>query len=528
MKRRILSCIMILSIAFSLIGVLPVAAADVTYEVTGGMIYFDAATGTVTDCDTTVTAAVIPEEIYGVKVTAIGNSAFRDCRQLTSVTVPAGVTAIEDRAFQDTKSLSEITLSRGLQSIGEWSFYGSGLPAIQLPDTLQSIGWLGFAECRNLKRLVIPDSVTALGKNLCTDCYSLESVVIGENVPLIPDASFTKCRELKTITLGSSIKSIGAGAFRYCTNLQQMILPEGVETIYNTAFQNCESLKYIYIPDSVSSIGHNAFDYCTGLTQLVFPKSLTIIEERLLRGCTALKKVGIPIGINLVKLSAFSGCSALSDVYYGGDLSAWTAIEVKEYNNPLSAAKLHLNSELEQTPPVEIPFVDVPENAFYSEPVSWALEFNITKGLDETHFAPDATCTRGQVVTFLWRAAGSPKPRGTNNPFKDVKKGAFYYNAVLWAVENKITSGTTKTTFSPDDGCTRGQVVTFLWRAKGSPNPAGTNNPFNDVKKGAFYYNAVLWAVQNKITSGMTKTTFAPNATCTRGQIVTFLYRDKT
>ena len=174
-------------------------------------------------------------------------------------------------------------------------------------------------------------------------------------------------------------------------------------------------------------------------------------------------------------------------------------------------------------------FSDVKSNAYYAKPVAWAVENEITNGTSPTTFSPDATCTRGQVVTFLWRAAGSEKPTSSESPFVDVKStkaAPFYYDAVLWAVENKITSGTSKTTFSPNDGCTRGQVVTFLWRAAGSPEPKNKTNPFKDVKEGSFYYKAVLWAVENEITKGTSSTTFAPEATCTRGQIVTFLYRD--
>jgi hypothetical protein len=157
--------------------------------------------------------------------------------------------------------------------------------------------------------------------------------------------------------------------------------------------------------------------------------------------------------------------------------------------------------------------------------VLWAVEKDITKGIDDTHFAPDTTCNRGQVVTFLWRAAGCPEPTSAHNPFTDVQEGKFYYKAVLWAVEMGITNGTSATTFSPNDQCTRGQVATFLWRTLGEPNASSGGNPFTDVKEGKFYYDAVLWAVESGVTNGMDATHFAPNDSCTRGQIVTFLYR---
>ena len=169
-------------------------------------------------------------------------------------------------------------------------------------------------------------------------------------------------------------------------------------------------------------------------------------------------------------------------------------------------------------------FVDVATGSYYEEAVDWAVENGITKGTTATTFSPNATCTRAQAVTFLWRAAGSPEPETRAMPFADVPVGSYYYDAVLWAVENGITKGTSDTTFSPNMTCTRAQIVAFLWRSEKSP-AAGTANPFADVKSTAYYADAVLWAVKENITKGTTNTTFSPDADCTRAQIVTFLYR---
>jgi uncharacterized repeat protein (TIGR02543 family) len=171
-------------------------------------------------------------------------------------------------------------------------------------------------------------------------------------------------------------------------------------------------------------------------------------------------------------------------------------------------------------------FVDVATGSYYEDAVDWAVENGITKGTDDTHFSPDGICTRAQAVTFLWRAAGSPEPETRTMPFTDVPVGSYYYDAVLWAVENGITKGTSDTTFSPNMTCTRAQIVTFLWRSEKSP-AAGRANPFADVKSDAYYADAVLWAVKENITKGTTSTTFSPNADCTRAQIVTFLWRCK-
>ena len=170
------------------------------------------------------------------------------------------------------------------------------------------------------------------------------------------------------------------------------------------------------------------------------------------------------------------------------------------------------------------PFTDVPAGSYYEDAVIWAVDKGITTGTSATTFNPNGICTRAQAVTFLWRAAGSPAAKSAVMPFTDVKAGSYCYDAVLWAVEQGITKGTSETMFSPDATCTRAQIVTFLWRSQKSP-AAGTANPFTDVKASAYYADAVLWAVKEDVTKGTTNTTFSPDATCTRAQIVTFIYR---
>ena len=171
------------------------------------------------------------------------------------------------------------------------------------------------------------------------------------------------------------------------------------------------------------------------------------------------------------------------------------------------------------------PFADVPADSFYYEPVLWALENGITTGASATTFNPDGPCLRAQVVTFLWRAEGQPALTHYNNPFTDVGPNDFFFVPVQWAVAEGITNGTSATTFGSYDNCNRAAVVTFLWRAAGCPEPKAVNNPFVDVKTTDFFYKAVLWAVENGITNGVDATHFGPAAGCNRAQVVTFLYR---
>lgn len=171
-------------------------------------------------------------------------------------------------------------------------------------------------------------------------------------------------------------------------------------------------------------------------------------------------------------------------------------------------------------------FTDMPACGNWAHtPIDWAVSGGITNGTSATTFGPGDTCTRGQIVTFLWRSAGQPAPKSHTCAFTDVKSSDYYYNAILWAVENGITNGTGAATFDPNSNCTRGQIVTFLWRAKGEPKPSSSVNPFADVKSGDYCRNAVLWAVKQGITNGTGKTTFGPNESCTRAQAVAFLYR---
>ena len=168
-------------------------------------------------------------------------------------------------------------------------------------------------------------------------------------------------------------------------------------------------------------------------------------------------------------------------------------------------------------------FRDVKSKDYFADAVVWAVQKGVTEGTAVDRFSPAGTCTRAQFVTFLWRAAGNPKPAG-KTPFADVPAGRYFSEAVAWAAEKGITDGTGKTTFSPNATLTRAQVVTFLWRYAGSPK-AGSAAAFGDVKSGAYYAAAVAWAVEKGVTDGTGKTTFSPARACTRAETVTFLYR---
>ena len=196
-----------------------------------------------------------------------------------------------------------------------------------------------------------------------------------------------------------------------------------------------------------------------------------------------------------------------------------------KYTFTMPASKVTVEAAFKASAPTgKNPFVDVPAGSYYEDAVIWAVGKGITTGTSATTFNPNGICTRAQAVTFLWRAAGSPAAKSGAMPFADVKAGSYYYDAVLWAVEQGITKGTSDTMFSPDATCTRAQIVTFLWRANGSPAVSG-NSAFTDVAADAYYAAAVTWAEKNDITGGIGGGLFGSNNNCTRAQIVTFIYR---
>ena len=210
----------------------------------------------------------------------------------------------------------------------------------------------------------------------------------------------------------------------------------------------------------------------------------------------------------------------------------YTVSNVKIDGRSIGAVKSYTFENVKRAHTIEVSFtranefIDVPLDSYFFEAVMWAVENGVTTGISASRFDPNGICTRAQAVTFLWRAAGSPKPETRTMPFTDVPAGSYYYDAVLWAIENGITKGTSNTTFSPNDTCTRAQIVSFLWRSEKTP-VASSRNLFTDVKPGAYYLDAVLWAVESGITKGTTAMKFSPDADCTRAQIVTFLWRCK-
>ena len=520
----------------------------------------------------------IPSEIDGYKVTGIAERAFIAKKSLTGVVIPNSVVKIDGYAFISCTSLKTITIGNGVTEIGEEAFYGcEELTDLQLGNSLKKIDSGAFTACYSLEKLVIPDSVERIEDGAFSSCSSLNKVMIGkglgflghnpfgdcsslieitvdprneyftvidnvlfskdvtsliscpgtkteiffpESVTEISNGAFFGCIKLERITISDTITKIGRLAFMDCQSLTDLTIPDTVTEISGFAFAHCSSLKNITLGAGITKISENLFWGCSSLTNLVIPDNITSIEYRAFRDCYSLESITIGKGVTSIGEDAFEKCSSLTDIYFDGSEDEWDTI-AQNVEIP-NGAVVHFSGGPSVRPNR---FTDVKPGAFYADAVSWAVENEITTGTSKTTFSPDDGCTRGQVVTFLWRSAASPVPETMNNTFSDVMTTDYFFRPVLWALEKKITKGTTENKFSPSDVCTRGQIVTFLWRAAGEPEPAEKNNPFSDVNESDFFYKAVLWAVKNEITKGTSASKFSPTETCTRGQVVTFLWR---
>lgn len=338
----------------------------------------------------------------------------------------------------------------------------------------------------------------------CMEGIILNRITGTHGSGVYPSAWSHSLRSLHTIqnyTVPNDVTAIGSYQFKGCTNLKRVVIPSTVTSFGDHAFQFCFGLSDVVLPSNMSSIPEGMFEQCTALTEITIPSGVTGIGTWAFEGCTSLRKITIPVSVTKIGGAAFQN-TGLTDVFYAGTQAQWNAIENDGYNWPLTNATIHYRT---------VGFADVPVGAYYADPVLWAVGKGITAGTSLTTFSPNQNCTVAQILTFLWRANGSPDPSAA------VSSKDYYAKAVRWAVEKGIASNVT-----PNAPCTRSMAVEYIWKAAGSPSAKAAR--FTDVPAGATYANAVAWAVAQGVTNGTSATTFSPDNVCTRGQIVTFLY----
>lgn len=459
---------------------------------------------------------------------------------IKSVVVESGVLNVGSRAFYHCDKLTSVTLSEGIDSIGNSAFEG----------------------CTSLRSIDLPDSLEYICDSSFEGCTALESVVIPEKVIEIREQAFAGCTNLTEVYFPDGLKDIKSGAFEDCHKLKSVTIPDNAWMSGSYIFARCYSLESVKLSANQGTIGNNTFLDCTNLKSLTIGKNFSSAGEY---------AFGLDIN-GLYDSVSYGAVPYLNDVYYAGSPAEWRNVEYCKENFHL--ARVHYNDtgsnhkytdtvypasctstgRIEHVCTCGIKyteylcelghefvdnicvrcgasastdgFTDISSDKYYFDAINWAVGSGITLGTTESTFSPNDVCTRAQIVTFLWRAAGRPVYNDGVLQFVDVPQSAYYYNAVKWAERNNITEGTDSTHFSPNATCTRAQIVTFLMRAKRFTGDA-PDVDFVDVTDGSYYYKAVCWATKYGVTLGTDATHFSPNAGCTRAQVVTFLYRAK-
>ncbi len=505
--------------------------------------------------------------------------------QISSVSLPEGLTRLGRGAFEGLDHLTRIQLPVSLKEIGDAAFRGcTALTEIVIPPSTVKLGVSAFRDCTSLASVVLPEALEEIEAFVFLGCEALRDVTIPPSVGYIGEGAFEGCAALERLEIPASVIQIGPSAFGGCENLREIILNEGLKEICSCAFNNCHSLASVSLPATMTLIGMDAFEFCTALKTVKFSNGIRSIDRGAFRGCAALRRVELPESVEVIGYGAFMNCDALKqliirnpncgvevavpgssstdtgeDLHWSSesrgpsdtdeDLSVYvetdapytlgsaekTVIYCKHLDGMEDSGISYSNRSGRRCPesyakafgysffPINA-FSDVKDKSYYQIPVAWAVGYGITSGTGDGQFSPAKSCTREQIVTFLYSAKGKPAFTLNASPFTDVKPGKYYYKPVLWAVENKITGGVSDTLFGVGKSCTREQVVTFLWKAAGAPEPVATDCPFTDVNPKKYYYKAVLWAMENKVTGGSSATQFGVGKSCTRAQVVTFLY----
>lgn len=531
-------------------------------------------------------------------VTEIEKSAFT-ASGVESVSMSDAVNAVGEGAFSNCSKLKSVVLPKGLKELKKSLFSGCcALEAISIPDSVKTLGEGVFSGCAALKEVKIPGEVTVIPKNAFSGCAALESVSIPKSVTAIKEAAFDKCTALKNVTflgkddewsqvaiegsnaaLNDALKSFASHTHSYVDTVTAPTCTANGYTVHKCSCGDTKTDSYTKLlghsyqggicvrcgvledhkhdfkqtvtAPTCTSEGFTTYTCACGES---YKKNyVSALEHKpelknekkagCLKGgytgdevCTVCGKV-FKAGSVILALGHSTElrnekAATCVNGGYTGDLVCVRCGDIIEQGKATAAAGHKFfggkcsvcDAQESGSRSVEAKsFDDVIPGTFYYDAVMWAVKNNITKGTGASTFSPGDGCTRFQIVTFLWRACGCPTA-ATAASFSDVSPSDSFYEAVLWAVERGITKGTGGSSFSPYATCTRAQIVTFLYRAAGSPT-VSSGIRFFDVAPNAFCRDAVAWATERGITKGTSDTTFSPDAACTRAEVVTLLYR---
>ena len=495
---------------------------------------------------------------------------------IKSVIIGSGVKTVGSYAFANLKNLKSVEINAELKRLGSGAFYGcTGLSDVEGIEGVKVIGSDCFRGCSALSAVGIPNGCTSVGSYAFAGT-AIKSVSVPSSVVSLGEGAFASCKKLSYAELPSGISKVSASLFSGCTALEAFFVKDDGSygsaslTVESNAFSGCSALRELVIYTRADSlrIAKNAFSGCKGLKSVSLDCRSLVLEDNSFPSGAKIDYINISGDFGSVAANAFYGVST-TIVYpangtkwgehkgesFGGSL-VWESYDnhVHDYKTTVVAPTCsergytiyecrtcHEKFTANYVPALghsfvngvcsvcgaKNPFSDIDakgRHIYFTDAILWAAQQGITSGTSATTFEPDGVCTRAQVVTFLWRLAGKPEPNSLVNAFVDVKDDQYYSKAVAWAAESGITTGTSETTFEPDATVTRAQFVTFLWRYLDRPVSGGYGS-FGDVSSSHFAYSAILWAYENGITSGTSATTFEPEGPATRAQVVTFLYR---
>lgn len=457
-----------------------------------------------------ITSVTIPNT-----VTSIGEYAFDDCTGITGVVIPDSVTKIGMSAFSDCPNLISITFGNGLTELNAYMCQNDvALTTVKLPDKLTKMGINTFNGCSSLTSITLPNTLKSIGSDAFNKT-SLTSITLPNSVEELGSMVFYKLQSLKTVNLGTGLKSIGSGCFLGDTSLESLVIPDSVTTIKGYAFEDCTGLKTVVVGGGLKDLGWRLFSGCTALETVTIRSGVQSINSSNdssgpFRNCSSLETLYLPGSLVSIGRYTFRESTQLKDVYFNGTAYEWGGMAIGLDNDPLYNAAMHY-----------VPFQDTNAGDWYYESMLWAIDKGVTRGTTETTFGPNDDCTQAHILTFLYRAVKSPSVNSGNSYTNSaVTPDKYYYTPMQWAYQQGIV---TNSSLDPESLCTRADVVTYLWRL--ADKPGGGSISFTDVSPSADYAQAVAWAVRNGITAGTTATTFSPANICTRAQIVTFLYR---
>ena len=425
------------------------------------------------------------------------------------------------------------------KNVSPWDEYETDVTEIRVESGITEIGVRAFGGLANAKKATVAGTVKVVKASAFDQALLLTEIVLTEGVERIEDYAFAET-QIRKLVLPASLRVLTPDALRDMDGLETITVQPGnpvYSAIDGVLFTDGGRTLVHYpwlhgsvyaVPEGTVCIGYEAFFRTDMLTRVTLPGSVREIGLGAFAECINLEEINLPEGVEALREGAFINDWRLKDLYLPSTMTRIGHWAVSPEVTTLHMEKcpdLKQLSDGSYALDPRMRFGDLAADAWYADAVAWAVWDNVTNGTSETTFSPESPCTRAQVVTLLWRAVGSPEPKGSVS-FADVQPGSYYEKAVCWAVENGITNGVDATHFAPESPCTRAQVVTLLhrWCEEQNAVPVQT---FEDVSDTDWFAKAVNWAVCVQITNGMDETHFVPDGVCTRAQIVTFLFRAK-